>query len=218
MVKEGKKNIAVLFPGQGAQYVGMGKSLAEKYTAVKDIFQNADEILGFGLSSLIFNGPEEELTLTKNSQPAIYVMSWAAYNVLRENIPNLKVAYFAGLSLGEYTAYTAAGVFGFEDGTVIVNNAAQTVNVILVGVNDISSSSFSIYPNPSNGVFNLTTTAVMGYESNITVYDLSGKLVYNGKLEGNEVNVIDLSAQEKGMYIMQIIVEDKVYNKTLVIQ
>lgn len=119
---------------------------------------------------------------------------------------------------GTYTWTVTHDVFGSEDGTVIVNNAAQTVNVILVGVNDISASSFSIYPNPSTGVFSLTTSAVMGYESNITVYDLAGKLVYTGKLEGNEVNVIDLSAQEKGMYIMQIIVEDNVYNKTLIIQ
>jgi uncharacterized membrane protein len=121
---------------------------------------------------------------------------------------------------GTYPYSVVKNLYQVFEETVVVNNAAQTVNVnmTLIGIEDITSSSFNVYPNPSNGTFNLTTSAVMGYDSNVSVYDLAGKLVYTRKLEGNDLNVIDLSAQEKGMYIMQIIVEDKVYNKTLVIQ
>jgi hypothetical protein len=102
---------------------------------------------------------------------------------------------------------------------VEVNGASVVVNVgMFVGYEELNAGSFSVYPNPSSGTFNLSASVDMGYESDVTIYDFAGQLVYTGKLIGNEVNVIDLSAQEKGTYIMQIIVEDKVYNKTLVIQ
>ena len=181
MVKEGKKNIAVLFPGQGAQYVGMGKSLAEKYTAVKDIFQNADEILGFGLSSLIFDGPEEELTLTKNSQPAIYVMSWAAYNVLRENIPNLKVAYFAGLSLGEYTAYTAAGVFGFEDGLRLVRKRGELMQK---SAEDNPGTMASVIGLTLEKTESICSEATRKHPVNVANINSPGQIVISGTQEG----------------------------------
>ena len=155
--------------------------------------------------------------VTNNNQPIQgAVVTLTGYAPL--TTPANGTVVFSGIPNGTYLYTVVHPDYGPADGSVTVNGASITEPVILVGVNDISESSFSIYPNPSNGVFSLTTTAVMGYESNITVYDLAGKLVYTGKLEGNEVNVIDLSAQDKGMYIMQIIVEDKVYNKTLVIQ
>lgn len=105
-----------------------------------------------------------------------------------------------------------------ETGTVTVNCAPETIQVLLDAINDISSNSFNVYPNPSGGVFSITTSSIMSYKSDVSVYDLAGKMVYTGQLESKEVNVIDLSAQEPGMYIMQIIVEDKVYNKTVIIR
>jgi uncharacterized membrane protein len=119
---------------------------------------------------------------------------------------------------GTYPWTVAVPDYEDQTGNVTVNNAPVNITVTFVGINDITSGSFNVYPNPSNGTFNISTTAAFGYQSDITVFDLTGKLVYTGKLQGNDVNVIDLSAQEKGMYILQIIIEDKVYNKTLVIQ
>jgi len=109
--------------------------------------------------------------------------------------------------------------FGTVSDQVTVNNAPVTVPVMLVGVNTITSNSFSILPNPSNdGIFNLTTTSTIKYSSDIAVYDLTGKIVYAGNVKDNDVNIIDLSEQEPGMYIMQILFEDQVFNKRLVIQ
>jgi uncharacterized membrane protein len=121
------------------------------------------------------------------------------------------------LANGSYTYTVEHPEFETQTGPVNVNNANTTVNVVLtVGIGNINASSFSIYPNPSNGVFHLTTTAAIGSESDIAVYDTEGKLVYSGKLEGNEVEVIELSNQDKGMYILRILVGDKVFNKTLI--
>jgi len=100
----------VLFPGQGSQYVGMGLDFYEKFDLAKKIFATVDETLGFKLSNLILNGPEEELKLTKNTQPAIMTVGVCIFNVLKEefglNINDIK--FFAGHSLGEYTALVCA--------------------------------------------------------------------------------------------------------------
>ncbi len=107
---------ALLFAGQGAQVVGMGRELAEKFSSAKIWFDRANEILGYDLTSVCFNGPEAELTKTENAQPAIFLVSWVAFQLLREKIPALEFQATAGLSLGEFTALTAAGVMSFEDG------------------------------------------------------------------------------------------------------
>ena len=115
------KKTAILFAGQGAQVVGMGKELSEKYPTAQALFQKADEILGYGLSNIIFDGPEEELTRTEHAQPAIFLMSWVAFSLLKELAPQLNYEATSGLSLGELSALTAAGVFSFEEGLALVH-------------------------------------------------------------------------------------------------
>ncbi|MCL5270657.1 MAG: ACP S-malonyltransferase [bacterium] len=112
------KTIAMMFPGQGSQAVGMGRALAESNAAARAIFEQADTVLGRPLSRLCFEGPEDELKQTVNTQPALYVTSAAALAVLRE--AGIEPAIVAGHSLGEYTALYAADVFDFETGLRLV--------------------------------------------------------------------------------------------------
>jgi [acyl-carrier-protein] S-malonyltransferase len=116
---------AWLFAGQGAQVVGMGKDLAEKFPAAKAWFDRAGAALGYDLASICFNGPEAELTKTENAQPGIFLVSWVCFELLKEEIPDLKCDATAGLSLGEFTALTAAGVMSFEDGLRVVRQRGK---------------------------------------------------------------------------------------------
>jgi [acyl-carrier-protein] S-malonyltransferase len=114
------RKIALLFAGQGAQVVGMGRDLAREFTEAADLFQRADEVLGRKLSEIAWHGPLEELTRTANCQPALYVHGLACLSVLREIAGELPVTAAAGLSLGEWTAHAAAETFSFEDGLRLV--------------------------------------------------------------------------------------------------
>lgn len=115
------KKTALLFAGQGAQAVGMGRDFAERFSTAARFFQQANDILKCDLRKVIFDGPVEELTNTTYCQPAIYLMSWIALELLKENVPNFHFEATAGLSLGEFTALAAAGVFSFEDGLSLVH-------------------------------------------------------------------------------------------------
>ena len=108
---------SVIFPGQGSQLVGMGKEFYEKYDLVKNLFKEADDTLNFPISKLILEGPKEELDLTANTQPAIFILSFSIFNVVKNefNIDLNKAKYFAGHSLGEYSALSCAGYLGFSD-------------------------------------------------------------------------------------------------------
>lgn len=108
--------IAYIFPGQGSQYVGMGKDLFEKSSVVRELFQEADSILGVELNKICFEGPEDELRQTKNTQPAIFLHSMAVMKLMKKNDADM----VAGHSLGEYSALAAAGAITFEDGLKIV--------------------------------------------------------------------------------------------------
>lgn len=120
---------AFLFPGQGAQTVGMGKVLYDTLPAAKALFDKADEILGYSLTDLCFNGPMEQLSTTAVSQPALYVTSLAALESLKVSAPEAVEACSAaaGLSLGEYTALAFAGVLSFEDGLRLVQRRGQAM-------------------------------------------------------------------------------------------
>ncbi len=108
---------SVIFPGQGSQIVGMGKEFYEKFDLVKNLFKDADETLNFPISKLILEGPKEELDLTANTQPAIFLISYSIYNLIKKefNIDLSKAKYFAGHSLGEYSALSCAGYLSFSD-------------------------------------------------------------------------------------------------------
>lgn len=111
---------ALLFAGQGAQTVGMGRDLAAAYPSAQSLFDQADAALGYGLSGICFAGPESELTRTENAQPGIYLISWVAFQLLKERVPALSFQATAGLSLGEFTALAAAGAMSFEEGLKVV--------------------------------------------------------------------------------------------------
>ena len=120
---------AILFPGQGSQYVGMGSDFYEKFDLVKKIFKNVDESLGFSLSKFILNGPENELKLTANTQPAIMTIGVSIFNVLKKEFGlNLNDAkFFAGHSLGEYTALVCAGSLTLERAAYLLNERGKSM-------------------------------------------------------------------------------------------
>lgn len=111
---------ALLFAGQGAQSVGMGRDLAETVPAARALFDQANALLGYDLAAICFQGPEEELTRTENAQPGIFLVSWVAFALLQQRVPSLSFEAAAGLSLGEFTALAAAKVMSFEDGLRVV--------------------------------------------------------------------------------------------------
>ena len=108
---------SVIFPGQGSQMIGMGKEFFDKYDLVKNLFKDADDVLGFSLSKIILEGPKNELDITTNTQPAIFLISYSIFNVIKEefNIDLNKAKYFAGHSLGEYSALACANYLSFEE-------------------------------------------------------------------------------------------------------
>jgi len=108
---------SVIFPGQGSQLVGMGKNLYDKYSLVENLFKEADDTLGFSLSNLILNGPKDKLDLTENTQPAIFLVSYSIFNLIKKefNINLNKASFFAGHSLGEYSALASSGALSFAN-------------------------------------------------------------------------------------------------------
>lgn len=148
----------LLFPGQGSQHVGMGRGLAESFEEARDTFAEADEILGFPLSQIAWEGPDEELTATENAQPALYVHSIAAFRVARSLLGTLVGA--AGHSLGELTAHAAAGSYTFADGL----RAVRLRGELMASASEISAG---------------TMAAVLGLEAEV-VRDLCRKAKARG--------------------------------------
>jgi [acyl-carrier-protein] S-malonyltransferase len=129
------KKIALLFAGQGAQSVGMGRDLAGQFAVAADLFRRADEILGRNLSEIAWTGPIEELTKTSNCQPALYVHGLACLAALRELAGDFPIGGGAGLSLGEMTAHAAAGTFDFATGLKLVQKRGELMDEACASTN-----------------------------------------------------------------------------------
>lgn len=120
--------VVLLFSGQGAQKVGMGKDLVEAYPSAKALFEKANSVLSRSLTDVMFNGPAEDLTRTGNCQPALFLHGLALLEILREKVPSLEPVAAAGLSLGEMTAHCAAGTFTFEEGLNLVARRGELMD------------------------------------------------------------------------------------------
>src|SRR5229473_4283232 len=129
------KKIALLFAGQGAQTVGMGRDLAEQFSTAADLFQQADDVLGRKLSEIAWHGPIEELTKTSNCQPALFVHGLASLSILRELAGGFPIGGAAGLSLGEMTAHAAAGTFDFARGLKLVQRRGEFMDEACAATN-----------------------------------------------------------------------------------
>ena len=129
------EKVALLFAGQGAQIVGMGRDLAEQFPTAADLFQQADDVLGRKLSEIAWHGPIEELTKTSNCQPALFVHGLASLSILRELAGGFPIGGAAGLSLGEMTAHAAAGTFDFARGLKLVQRRGEFMDEACAATN-----------------------------------------------------------------------------------
>ncbi len=180
--------MAFLFPGQGAQYVGMGKDFYENFAIAKQVFETSDDLLGWSFSRLIFEGPKEDLTQTKNSQLAIYIVSWAIHQVLRQEYPDLIPYVCAGLSLGEYTALAATGKISFTEGLRLVDQRAKLMQEAC----EISPGSLRVVlgmePEEIQSVLNILPPEAYACIANV---NCPGQVVIAGTVYG-----LDLASEE----------------------
>jgi [acyl-carrier-protein] S-malonyltransferase len=175
--------IAFVFPGQGSQSVGMGKTLADKSEKVASFFKRADETLQTELSSLIFNGPQEELTLTTNAQPALLTTSMAILEYFREF--NIHADYVAGHSLGEYSALVASGAFTFEEGVYAVRKRGEFMEAAVPNREGTMAAILGLDRDPLTAV----TKAISdeGYPVQLANLNCPGQIVISGSRKGVEL-------------------------------
>lgn len=170
---------AFLFPGQGAQHVGMGSKIAEKYPAARELYNRANDILGYDLAKFCFEGPAADLDTTEISQPAIFVTSLACLEMLRAESPDVPLAcqWSAGLSLGEYTALVFAGALSFEDGLRVVQRRGQAMQA---ASNATPSGMVSLLLMEREQVENLCREASAAGSLQIANYLCPGNIVVSG--------------------------------------
>jgi [acyl-carrier-protein] S-malonyltransferase len=183
------KKIALLFAGQGAQAVGMGKDLAAHFSDVAQLYRQADEILGFPLSKISFEGPVEELTKTSVCQPALYVHGLACLTALNLKHPDFVFHATAGLSLGEFTAHAAAGTFDFETGLRLVSKRA---NAMQKACEETEGGMAAIIGGEENRIRDLAAAA----EVDVANLNSPGQIVLSG--EASKIAVAVSLAKEYG--------------------
>ena len=184
---------SVIFPGQGSQLVGMGKDLYNKYSLVRDLFNEADDTLGFSLSGLILNGPKEDLDLTENTQPAIFLISYSIFKLIKDefNINLSKASFFAGHSLGEYSALASAEALSFSDTLKILKIRGKAMQSSVPkgigGMVAVLGSEIKI-------IENLINENKKKYECFIANDNSEGQIVLSGTLSDLEKIMSDLKS------------------------
>jgi [acyl-carrier-protein] S-malonyltransferase len=184
---------SVIFPGQGSQLVGMSKDLHNKYSLVQDLFKEADDTLGYSLSSLILKGPKENLDLTENTQPAIFLVSYSIFRLVKEefNIDLNKANFFAGHSLGEYSALASAGALSFTDTLKILKIRGKAMqNSVPKGVGGM----IAVLGSEIEVIENLINENKTKYECYIANDNSLGQIVISGNIKDLEKMIIDLKS------------------------
>jgi [acyl-carrier-protein] S-malonyltransferase len=184
---------SVIFPGQGSQLVGMGKDFFDKYALVKDLFKEADDTLGFSLSNLILNGPKEDLDLTENTQPAIFLISYSIFKLIKEefNINLSKASFFSGHSLGEYSALASAGALSFSDTLKILKIRGKAMqNSVPKGVGGM----IAVLGSEIKIIENFITENKNKYECYIANDNSDSQIVLSGNNEDLEKMMVDLKS------------------------
>lgn len=188
------KRAVLLFAGQGAQTVGMGRDLAEKYDAVRDLIARADAQLGYALSEKMFDGPAAELTRTSICQPALYVHGLACLEILKSHVPDLEIAGCAGLSLGEFTAHAAAGTFSFETGLDLV---AKRGTFMEEATSAVDGAMAALIGGEEADIRALAEKC----DVDVANFNCPGQIVVSGKTAG--IDQVIAEAQDHGIRIAQ---------------
>ena len=184
---------SVIFPGQGSQLVGMGRDFHDKHALVQDLFKEADDTLGFSLSKLIINGPKEDLDLTENTQPAIFLISYAIFKLIKEefNINLNRASFFAGHSLGEYSALASAGALSFSDTLRILKIRGKAMqNSVPKGIGGM----VAVLGSEIKIIENLINENRNRYECYIANDNSVGQIVLSGNIIDLEKMIIDLKS------------------------
>ena len=182
--------IGFVFSGQGAQTVGMGKDLCEGSEAALEIFKEADAVLGWSVSDLCFNGPEDKLTESKYCQPAIYTMSVACLAAFQEKFPAVRQVANGGLSLGEFAALCASGVYGFEDGLKLVAKRGELMDIACKSTNGGMASVLG-------GDLDIIEEVCKQCDIDVANYNCPGQVVISGDKEKVDAAVVEL--KERGL-------------------
>ncbi|MCU0822589.1 MAG: ACP S-malonyltransferase [Spirochaetes bacterium] len=223
---------AILFAGQGAQFVGMGKDLFDNYALAKKYFKTTDDVLGLNLAKICFEGSEEELKKTENTQPAILTMSYICYKLLEEN--GITADIMAGFSLGEYSALTAAGYFDFETGIKLVKARGMIMDKAVIGIDGAMAAILGLEDKIVEDICAKTKGVVVPVN-----YNCPGQLVISGEKKAVEaacktaeeagalktvlLNVsgpfhsplMESGASELAQYLAKIVINDKADKKVI---